>query len=229
MAIWTNEILDQLALDAAQDINKEINCLFHRFFLATTAGTSVYTLPDKVRGIIRITWRGLNVDPISWTDLLSMSPGTVFVDNSTKIETSQGTPRWYAMHPTNVHDFRFYPCPSVSMITTGDPYSPVVEDRCIISCWRHIDESSPLSSLPDYMERRTKKAYILWKAYGKEGKGQDLRASAFYKKKYKFLIEQFIKINSGAFIAKHYTLGNSPVELNRRPYKPILPTQFERN
>jgi hypothetical protein len=71
---------------------------------------------------------------------------------------------------------------------------------------------------------------VLWKAFAKEGKGQDLTASAYYEKKYNFLISQFTSINESVFLAKRYQLA-SDIELSARgarPAKPSLPPNFER-
>lgn len=227
--IWSDEVLELLAGDAEQDINQAVACLFHRFFLTITAGTSVYTLPDKVRSIERVTWRGRKVWPMNWEDLQTITPHTVVVDPSTRIETSESRPMWYALHPTNVHDIRFYPTPNESFTNTGDPLSPDTGAKCIISCFRNIDISDVTSSLPSYIDRRTRKAYILWKAFEKEGNGQNLKAAQYYMKKYQFLIEQFRSINEGAFISKKYSLDDGSLsDISTRYPRPTLPPNFER-
>ncbi len=228
MSIWTDEVLNQYAADAEIAIQLDLKCIFHRFHLETTADLSVYTLPEKVRGVTRITWRGEKLDEVDWNQLVLLTPSSVFVDGSTKIEGTSSRPYYYALHPTNVHDLRFFPTPNESFTTTGDPYSPAVEGKCIVSCWRNIDTSDPLASLPTYIDRRTRKAYILWKAFEKEGKGQNLTAAKFYKSKYTFLISQFRSINEGAYVSRRYALGNTISFGNSRPLKPTLPSNFER-
>lgn len=230
--IWTDDFLNQLAVDAEEDIQQEIECIFDRQYLPTVVGQSVYTLPDSIRAIKRITWRGRKLDPANWEDLQSLSPHTAYVDPADKVETSVSRPWWYALHPTNIHDIRFYPTPDETFDgITGDPFSPGTnEPQCTISCWRNIDITNPLYSLPTYVDRRTRKAYILWKAFEKEGKGQNLSASKYYKQKYSFLIEQFRTINQAAFLSKRYSLDDgslSTLEARRYP-KPSLPPQFER-
>lgn len=229
MMIWTDEVLEMLAEDAEQAINVDLACIYHRFMFTITAGTSVYTLPDKVRSIERITIKGQKVWPCNWEDLQLLTPGTVFVNSGTKIETSQSRSLFYALHPTNIHDIRFYPTPNENFTNVGDPYSPDTGDKCIISCMRNVDSSDAISSLPAYIDRRTRKAYILWRAFFKEGKGQNLKGAAYYKKKYEFLVSQFRKINEGAFISKRYCLDDGELAIERGNYpKPTLPPNFER-
>jgi len=230
--IWTDAFLEQLATDAEEDIQQAVTCIYHRFYLPVVAGTSVYTLDPLVRGIKRITWRGRKLDPCSWEDLQILTPHTAVVDNANRVETSQSRPFWYALHPTNIHDIRLYPTPNETFdAVTGDPFSPTPnEAQCTISCWRNIDITNPLYSLPTYIDRRTRKAYILWKAFEKEGKGQNLTASKYYAQKYKFLIGQFNSINQSPYVSKRYSLDDgtlSTLEARRYP-KPMLPPNFER-
>jgi len=228
--IWSDNYLNQLLQDAAHDITDEVNCLFHRFYLATTADISVYTLPDKVKGVKRVTWRGIELDPLSWQDMEAMAPGIAYVNNTTKFEGTSSRPQFYALHPTNIHDIKFYPTPSEAFVDTGgDPYSPQPnESRCTISCWRNIDTDIPAASLPTYIDRRTRKAYVLWKAFGKEGKGQNLTASDYYKQKYQFLLRFFSQINAGCYASTRYQLNDGLTRRSRKPAKPTLGPNFER-
>ena len=229
MTIWSDEVLEMFAEDAEAAIVQDTSCLYHRFMLTITAGTSVYTLPDKVRSIERITWRGRKVFPMNWEDLQTITPGTVVVSPSTRIETSESRPMWYALHPTNVHYIRFYPTPDESFTNTGDPFSPDTEAKCIISCMRNVDTSDSTASLPSYIDRRTRKSFILWKAFEKEGNGQNLKGAQFYMGKYKFLIEQFKKINQGTFISKRYSLDDGSLsDISSKYPRPTLGPNFER-
>jgi hypothetical protein len=227
--IWSDNYLNQLLIDAGADINNQVKALFHRFYLTTTSGTSVYTLPDKVKGIKRITWRGKELEPASWTDLLALAPGLSFVDAGDRVEGTSSVPLYYALHPTNIHDIKFYPCPNESLSATGgDPYKPTPnEERCTITCWRSSDTTDSLASLPNYIDRRTRKAYVLSQAFAKEGKGQDSKAAQYYLTKYNFLVQKFQQINSGCYTCIRYQLDDKLSNYGRKPAKPVLPPQFE--
>ncbi len=230
MQIWSDNYLYQVLSDAASDIVQEVDCLFHRFYLATTAGTPVYTLPDKVRRIKKITWRGIALDPMGWQDAEALFPSFANAGGSNNIDGSSSRPQYYALHPTNIKDIRLYPTPSETFVDTGgDPYKPLTnEARCTITCWRSIDLDDPLASLPTYIDRRTRKAYALWKAFGKEGPGQNSTASAYYLARYQFLMNAFKKINSGVYAAIRYTLNDGLDSFKKRPARPTLPPNFER-
>ena len=230
MPIWSDDFLNQLEQDAEDQINQDLQAIYYKFCLPTVIGTSVYTLPSYVRSVLRITWRGKSLDPLTFDEMIMMTPATAggFYDNSVV-----SRPLYYCMHPTNVYDIRFFPTPDEAFTDTGDtPYSPTVNGpACIISCWRTSDPNfaDPLLLLPPYIDRRTKKAYVLWKAFSAEGKGQDLKASEYYHGKYDFLISQFRMINSGCFVGKKYSINDGNLEIDNFKYpKPTLPANFER-
>ena len=238
--IFQDNFLSQLELDAEQDINKQIPCIFYRFYLPVTQGRSVYTLPPFLRSVRKISWLGKYLDAENWEELQFLSPVTVFdgPNQPSNIETSISRPLYYALHPTNPYDIRLYPTPDTTLDTSpfnplnDDPYSPYPnEAHCTISCWRNIDStfSDPNSILPAYIDRRLRKAFILWKSFAAEGKGQNSKAAAYYKAKYEFLIERFRSINDGSFISKKYMIEDGMLVIDGFRYpRPFLPSQFER-
>jgi hypothetical protein len=236
--IWSDAFINQLAADAEQQITRDVQCIFFRFYLPLTKGQSVYTLPSYVRSIKRVAYRNRKLDGANWEELsLMLSPATVFVSpgNANNIESQQGRPLWYAMHPTNPYDIKLFPTPSESLdnpiITAGNPYAPLDnEAHCTISCWRTIDFSDNNLVLPSYIDRRIRKSYILSKAFEAEGKGQNLTASKYYKQLYNFLIDKFRAINNSCFISKKYSIEDGMITIDGFRYpRPILPSaSFER-
>lgn len=227
--IWTDEQISQWETDAIGQINVDVKCIFARECLPIQRGVSVYTLPSYVRTLRRITFRGKSLDAESWEELTLLSPATV----GGYLETSLSRPLYYAMHPTNPYDIRLYPTPAETFTANGEPnvYAPQVNTpSCIIEYDREPDITNlnPVISLPPYILRRTQKAYVLWRAFAAEGKGQDSRMAGYYKQKYDFLIGYFRSINEGCFVAKRYALENGTLALDTYRYpKPILPTNFE--
>lgn len=227
--IWSNSYLEQLNNDAGNQITTDLNCIYNRVCFTITSGTSVYTLPSNLRSLLRITWRGYKLEPVNWEQFVALTPGTVFLDGTNKLETTISRPFWYTIHPTNLFDIRFFPTPNESFTNSGDPFSPDNGPKCILSFYQKIDTSILRLTLPNYIDRRTRKAYVLWQAFASEGKGQDLRAAEYYRSKYFFLIERFRMINQGCYVSKRYSLGQSGLThgSGRWP-RPILPPNFER-
>lgn len=233
--IWTDGFLEQLAADAELQINKDLSCIFQKFYLQVNKGLSVYTLPSFVKTILWVSWRGRTLDNVSWEEMQFLTPATYFQNIGQKEESSQSRPLYWSLHPTNPYDIRLYPSPNESFPSNPvglNPYAPQDnEPSCCITCWRMTDPTSsdPTIQLPPYIDRRTRKAYVLWKAFEAEGKGQLQRASSYYKKKYETLIGYFKSINEGCFVGKRYMVEDGMLEIDAFRYpKPILPSNFER-
>jgi len=236
MRIWTEAQLNQWETDAYPQIAVEVNCIWARECLPTQAGVSVLHLPVYVRSLERVVWRSRSLTPQSWDEFGLLTPATTFLSdgNQLNVETSVSRPLFYALHPTNPYDIRLYPSPNESFTAAGEPnpYAPQpYSPSCIIEYFREPDptNTNPILSIPPYIMRRTVKAYVLWKAFAAEGKGQDLQASAYYQSEYNFLIGVFRTINAGCFVSKHYSLGDSLLDpQNYRYPKPMLGPNFER-
>lgn len=227
--IWTDDVLNSLAQRAGVDIAMSTNCVYQRFYQEITEGEPLIMLPEYVLGVMRVSWRGVKLDPISWDDMQVLGLTEALISNADQVEATTGRPLWYSLHPTNVRQIRIYPSPQESFIATGDPYSPTPnEARCSIACYRTPDDLTPVLTIPSYIDRRTRKAFVLWKCFEMEGKGQSALAAAFYKKKYDFLISQFKRITSGTFVSMRYGLTER-LPMNKRKWpKPVLPSNFER-
>lgn len=236
--IWTDQQIAQWANDALGQIAVDLNCIWQRECIATLAGTSVLRLPNYVRSLARVTWRGRSLEPQSWEEMQFLTPATVFLDfppNNAVNREAVGKPLFYAPHPTDPYHIKLHPAPDESFSVSGEPnpYAPQHNSpSCIIEFWRQPTtlEANPITALPAYIERRTQKAYVLWKAFAAEGKGQDMQASAFYQTKYNFLIDSFRKINEGCYVSKRYSLGEGGLlDPQRFRYpKPMHNPNFER-
>ena len=236
MPIWTNGQLEQWSADALGQIAIDLKCIWQRECIATQQGVSVIQLPSYLRSLARVTWRGRALEPQSWEELQFLTPATVFLEPESSLNREAvGKPLFYAPHPTDPYHIKLHPCPDETFSVSGEPnpYAPQHNSpSCIIEFWREPDTAdvNPLISLPPYIERRTMKAYVLWKAFAAEGKGQDIAASNYYQTKYNFLIDSFRKINDGCYVSKRYSLGEGGMlDPQRFRYpRPIHNPNFER-
>lgn len=228
--IWTEEYLNQLVQDANDDIVASVDCIFFRFSLTVIAGQSVYILPSFVRKIQRITWKGIPLHPLTPSEMAALSPATAVADGSNKIEAPTGRPYYYTRQPTNYRAVRFLPTPPEDISVDDSEINSYngISTKVIISCFRSVDASSDVSSLPSYIARRTQKAWVLSRAFLREGKGQNLKASEYFRYKYEFLVSQWKDINAGIYVAKTRQFGDLQDFLGlRKPGRPVLPPDFE--
>ncbi len=231
--VWQDSFLDALGNDCEDDTINQVDYLFARISLATVQGQSVYQLPAYVRSVARITWRGYKVWPISWRQMTDLSPVSMVIDETEKYEAPQSRPRFYCFHPMDIRSIRFFPTPNETLVQNDTKCfdSEGIRDVCALSVWRGPDYTDPQWSIPEYLSRRTKKAFVLNQAFLKEGKGQNLTASEYYKSKYDFLIKLLKKVNSGHFVSRRPRLNESfnLDGFGRHPHRPILPPNYSRS
>lgn len=230
MPIWDDIYLNTLLSDAEDYIYTAVNCIFDRYGLAITAGQSVYTLPSYTKNILRITYKGKRLFPLNFQQFCILNPASAVVSETYKLESASSTPLYYVKHPTNFYDIRLYPTPSETIdAPTSNLFGSNISSGVIISCYRTPATTSAWLYLPIYLIRRIKKAYLLWKSFAKEGKGQNLQASVYYKDKLDFLINSLKECNSNVFIGKQRRLGDTlwPITL-ATPGRPVLPSDYPR-
>jgi hypothetical protein len=226
--IWNETYLNRLLDDAEDYITSTINCIFDRISIGIISGTSVYTLPSYVKGIIRITWKGKKIYPLTFPEFCALNPSNAVVDGTSKIEAALSTPKFYVKHPTNFYDIRFWPTPAGNISAgTTNLFGAAISSCVIISCYRTQSTDQAYLYIPLYLKRRIKKAYLLSRAFAKEGKGQDLQASVYYTKKLEYLMEALKDINSNVFLGKTHLL-NDTFNSGRcgTPGRPILPPDY---
>jgi len=226
--IWDETYLNQLLDDAEEYITASVNCIYDRFALAVTSGQSVYTLPTYVKNIVSVTWKGKKVYPLTFIDFCALNPANAIVNETTKVEAPSSIPHYYVKHPTNYYDIRFWPTPSENISAgTTNLFGSAINSNVIFSVYRTQSTTQSYLYLPLFLKRRIKKAYILSKAFAKEGKGQDIEASQYYTKKLEYLIEALKEINSNVYLGKQHLL-NDTFNVNKygTPARPVLPPEY---
>lgn len=226
--IWDETYLNQLLDDAEEYITSSVNCIYDRFALAITAGQSVYTLPSYVKNVISITWKGKKLHPLTFIEFCEINPASAVVAEATKVESPSSIPHYYVKHPTNYYDIRFWPTPSENITAgTTNLFGSAINSNVIVSTYRTQSTDQPYLYLPLFLKRRIKKAYILSRAFAKEGKGQDIEASQYYTKKLEYLINALKEINSNVYLGKQHLL-NDAFNINRfgTPGRPVLPPDY---
>lgn len=218
MPIWSDAYLAQLIDDAEVEIvNNELVSLFHRFSLQVTKSIATYTLPKYVKRIVRITWKGKKLEPLSQEELSRLDY---------QYRTTEGEPFWYSRIADGLYVIRFYPIINETVTSDDSGISGSdIENRVIVSCYRKPDTSSSVFQIPDYYARYLTKEYSLSRAFAVEGLGQNLKAALYYKNKYEGLSGLINEIKSSYQRAKSPNLRE---QVNTRPARPILSSDFGR-
>lgn len=223
MALWTDEYLLQLREDGEVELSTEIPLLIYRYPLEIISGQSEYTLPEGIQDILRITYKGFKVYPYSTR--LGIEEGMeVRPDASTT-----GRPNYYVTRYNNWDTIKFFPTPNENLSTdelTKDTRTGILS-QCIITCYLRADVSGNSIRIPEYIRRQFTKYYVMYRAYAKEGKSQNIQASNYFKQKWQFTKTEFKNI-----VYKMPSCINAsilPFNSRRfRPTRPVLPAQFGR-
>jgi len=219
--IWTDSYLDSQFTAAEQSVSTDITCIFNRFSLDIILGTSVYTLPSGILGILAVSWKGEPIYPLEHTTLRDSAPYYLPLNAG-----SQSKPYHYLRVGYGYSKIEFRPVPSESIAADDtNIYGSDIANRVIISCWKVADSSN---QLPEFARRRLLKYYVLWKAFAKEGKGQNLKASDYFKLKFdyeKTMFKLAVDNVSKCIVRK---LSSIPIDRSRTnfPPSPVLPARY---
>ena len=225
--IWSDSYLNDLLNEAEKYVSTKENIYWTREALSIIANKSTYSLPVYIRKITKVMWKGERLDPLNFDEANAVAWNSSVISDSIRNEYSSSVPRFYTLHPTNITVIRLIPTPNETITPTGseDLYGADIADHCIVSFYRTSDLSEFV--LPSYLSRRFKKAYALYRAFLKEGKGQNLVASKYYKQKYQLLFSYFSKINSGAYVSQRPALQPSGMkQMFGYPPAPQLPWNY---
>ena len=223
MPIWTDEYLLELQSRGEIDLTTDVPCIFDRFSLEVTSGTSSYDLPDGILSIIRITWKGKKVWP--YDNRSSLAAG---IHLNPLTETTVGTPYLYLQHNYGFDKIYFFPTPDES-ISADDSgiWGTDIANRVVVSCWKVADPTSNLLRLPDFVRRRLIKYYVNMKAYAKEGPSQDTEAASYFQQKYELSKAHLRSVVNR--IPRSVVQQFQPQNFNRPTIgRPRLPSNFGR-
>ena len=226
--LWTTEYLASLASEAEIEISTQIPCIYVRFPVSLIAGQSNYNFstlatPQRLTGIIRVTFRGKPVWPIHSTLLRNGIPQIRPLEGD-----SEGDPQWYVRTGYGIDGIKLFPTPSANLAYDSSNINTRtgIQNNFIVSGWRIADGSTYM--IPDYIRETLIRYYVMSYAFRKEGKGQNLDAAKYFDKKYAMLLQRFRTITSQLFsIRNHFVKDSIPAgERGGKPPHPSLPSNF---
>ena len=244
--IWTNEYLNRLKQDAEIEISKLIPCVIDRFSIATSINVSEYQLPEYVQDITRVFWKGQRLEAIpsynlqDWGYSREISIDAAFEESaftsayqigSIELQHSFGTVGggkpmyyWYSKFGENV--IRVLPAVNEELLSYDlGLWGENITNSLIVEFYRVADGVN--HKIPEYIRRRTVKAFVLSRAFQKEGVGQNLKAAQYWQNKYALAIkraELIINHISQALIRSRY---DTQFDNQRVPARPVLPWNWQ--
>jgi len=222
--IWQSSYLQNLLEEAEREFSQLIHCIFFRFTLDITAGTSQYTLPEGLISIIRVTWLGDKVESTEHIDDLNnwIKPQNL---------ANQGKPKFYLSHVYGYQQIKFHPVPNqtIGALTPIDHddinLTTAIQNRVIVTGYR-ISQATQGAQyrIPDYWRRRYTKYRAMQRAYMQEGPGQNINAADFFGKKANLVLEKAQEINNKLYKPIQFKFGDGIYRKGMRPARPSLPS-----
>lgn len=214
--IWTDEYISQLIEDGERDIVSRVSPIFTRFSITVTSGVRGATLPVSTMGVIQVTWKGKRIYPLYQDEM---------IEQSAIYRSEAGEPKFYLISNEGLLNLKFFPVPNESIAADDSAiYGSGISERVIVMAYRWPNTQQATYDVPDYIARRTVKAYVLWRAFLREGKGQNLKAAQYYKNKYEILVRQYKQVKESLTDAK--IVLNDLYRRSRKPPPPRLAYDF---
>ena len=218
MPLFTDAVLSLLANKGENTFASERPCIVDRTSLAIVSGTDIYTLPNYVIDIKRITYKGWKLFPMPHRDLrqsyLSGKQG--------------GRPYWYVFNNIGQSQIKLFPVPQEN-ITADNTYTKLwgsgILTDFIIEFYRLPDSAGVSPLIPVFFRRRLLKAYVASRSFQMEGRGVNLKASKYWKDRFGFLKETYSNLLDDLTNKPRNIIANNTVG---RPYgflppPPLLP------
>src|SRR6266704_3974764 len=143
MALMTNEQLSRFSLQGERDFHKDFKCLIDRISLDIQSGVSIYELYSSVADIRRITYRGIQLYPISHRELRTFFDGT----------NPSSRPTNYVFNNFGNLTIKLYPTPveNLSRVDMNLFDVEVIREKCIVEFYTIPDGIR--DKLPEYFRR----------------------------------------------------------------------------
>jgi hypothetical protein len=184
MPLWTSESIVRFSQEGENDFAEEYPCILTRMSLPVVRNQALYTLPDDVRSIRRITWQSQKMDPLGQRNMRE-----VF-----SYATQVGKPYWYVFNNIGANRLQFFPIPDETINPSGlNLYGDAINTDVIIEYFVLPNYANYV--IPQYFRRRLLKAYVLKSCFSIEGAGQNLKNRDYFNSRWdglKQLYGQFL-------------------------------------
>ncbi|HWY36415.1 MAG TPA: hypothetical protein VNX68_17355, partial [Nitrosopumilaceae archaeon] len=125
----TNDDYLRFQEDGANDFCTEKHFLTDRYSPVIASGTAIYTLPDYILSIRRVTFLGQKLDPLT-----KRNEREVF-----QAATQQGLPFWYVFNNIGALTIKLFPIPNQNLAAGINLWSTDIISSCIIEYYRTND------------------------------------------------------------------------------------------
>lgn len=210
--LFPDSTITRFAQEGENAFAVEYPCILSRLALDITTGVKLYTLPDTVTSIRRVTWRGYKLDPLPLRAKIDV------FQNATQI----GRPFWYVFNNVGLNKIQFFPIPDETIVASqANLTSDGILTNVIVEYFQAPDFITKV--IPPYIKRRLLKTYALRGCFNVEGQGQSLKNAKYWKAKWMFLKEKYGLVLAELHNKPRKLVVNSIQASYYFPGSPVLP------
>lgn len=180
MSIWTDSTITRFSNNGEQAFTDEYPCIIKRIALTINANVPLYTLPDDVRSIRRISYQGQKLDPLGQRNMREV------FNNPTQV----GTPFWYIFNNLGQNNIQFFPIPPQAITPSGlNLFAEAIPVDVIVEYFTQPDFNTYI--IPMYFRRRLLKPYVVKMCFTVENQGQNVKYSKYWDQRWLLLKEKY--------------------------------------
>lgn len=206
---------------AEEELVKELRLVIDRWVIPVEEGVYLYTLPDYVFDIRRITWMGRQLNPYSGQEQIW--------SGSTPTRYSGGEPREYIYNYVGLKTIRFFPTPALSLSSSGDPWSgEVIREQCVMEFFRPPDFDNEYLRLPEWFRNQFTRNFMLMKLHQMDAQNYESKLVKRFAERYEADVD-FLRDFKLRLHKAEVNIHNQDQNFYRQqPGRPCLPWQFGR-
>jgi len=208
--IWASAELTVYVKEGQADLVRKTGCLWFKSDhanLVPVAAQGTYTLPSDLLLLERLTYQKMKMFPLTRRDAEMRDP---------LYRTTEGLPRYYIMEGDGIGTIRYVHVPSAAGAATD--VSIEYQRRAAT-----LSADGTALDIPDRYADYVRH-YVMWKAYERDGPGQNLKMADHYRIRYEEGIARMLKRKDQIHAARITKLGGGPPPY--RPGLPVLPWQY---
>ena len=172
----TSTTVTRLSQEAENNFAVDYPCILKRVAPSTVSGNPLIVLPDDVKSIRRVTWKGYKLDPLPHRNFREVFQNA----------TQQGRPFWYVFNSVGQNVIQLFPAPNENLSsTTVGLWGTAIPNQFIIEYYQTPDFITAI--IPVYFRRRLLKTFVLRGCFNIEGPGQNLSNSKYFKQRWQQL------------------------------------------
>jgi hypothetical protein len=212
MALFQNFTIQRFANEGETKFATDYPCIIKRYSPSVSLNQNLFTLPDDVKSIRRVTWLGFKCDPLPYRNYREVFQNA----------TQKGRPFWYVYNNVGLNNIQIFPGANSSLSAGVNLFSATGLNNCL--CIEYFQQPDfETAVIPTYIRRRLLKAYVLKSCFAVEGQGQNLKNSQYFTNRWNLLEQRYGELLHDLHNKPRKLVLNGIAASYYFPGQPVLP------